>query len=427
MQKTIFVLVSFITCLLVMPASVAQSDYSGMPSIHLDQFAPPSLSKALQTVMTTHPRFEAAKASLEATYARRRVADNALYNPELEFDAERTEINKGYIQIGQTIDLRDQRGARTQVAEAEISGAKANYLLAIQGLSRDLLVALARERTARELADLADRGLKLIRQSADLAEQRHQAGDISQADLNLARLAYNEALMVHAQILADASAAKQDLRAQFMSLPASLPELPDSLPTPELPQDQENFFRNLPSIRAREAQVAASRHTIKLRESERSWDPTISIRGGKEDQESLIGATITIPLHIRNTYKAEVEVARQNLVENERSALIAFRNQRATVHANTERYQLLQNAWRDWEKTGLSSINRQLNLIERLWRAGDMSTAEYLIQLKQALDTQAAGLELRGQLWESGFDWLYETASIDTWLNIEIKDQELDQ
>ena len=138
----------------------------------------------------------------------------------------------------------------------------------------------------------------------------------------------------------------------------------------------------------------------------------------------MIGATITIPLNIRNTYKAEVDEARQNLVENEHSALVAYRNQRATVLANTERYQLLQNAWRDWQKTGLSSINRQLNLIERLWRAGDMSTAEYLVQLKQALDTQAAGLELRGQLWKNGFDWHYETASIDAWLNIKIKEQD---
>ena len=407
-----------------MPTGMAQTGKSVTPTIYLDQIAPQSLSRSLQTVMPTHPRVEAAKAGLEATYARLRAADQALYNPELELDAERTEIDTGYIQIGQTIDLGDQRGARTQVAQAELAGAKADYLLAVQGLSRDLLVALAKERTAREQAELADRGLKLMRQFADIAEQRHKAGDINQVDLDLARLAYNEALMVHAQSLAEAAAARQELRAQFVSLPASLPNLPESMPKPELPQDQETFFRTLPIMRVREAQVAATRHTIKLRESERSWDPTIAVRGGKEDQESLIGATITIPLNIRNTYQAEVDEARQILVENERSALVAYRNQRATVLASTERYHLLQKAWRNWRKTGRISINRQLNLIERLWRAGDMSTAEYLVQLKQALDTQAAGLELRGQLWKSGFDWLYETASIDTWLNIKIKEQD---
>lgn len=424
MQKMILVLVLFLTSLLVIPIGVAQTDKSGTPTVYLDQFAPQSLSRALQTVMPTHPTVEAANASLEATYARLRAADKALYNPELELDAEQSEIDKGYIQIGQTIDLRNQRGTRTQVAEAELAGAKANYLLAVQDLSRDLLVVLAKERTTRELAELADQGLKLMRQFADISEQRYQAGDINQVDLDLARLAYNESLMVHAQILAEASAARQELRAQFVSLPASLPELPESMPKPELPEDQETFFRTLPIMRVREAQVAATRYTIKLRESERSWDPTVALRGGKEDQESLIGATITIPLNIRNTYQAEVDEARQNLIENEHSALMAYRNQRATVLASTERYQLLQNAWRNWRKTGRISINRQLNLIEQLWRAGDMSTAEYLVQLNQALSTQAAGLELRGQLWKSGFDWLYETASINAWLNIKIKEQD---
>lgn len=424
MQKMILALVLFLTSLLVIPIGVAQTDKSGTPTVYLDQFAPQSLSRALQTVMPTHPTVEAANASLEATYARLRAADKALYNPELELDAEQSEIDKGYIQIGQTIDLRNQRGTRTQVAEAELAGAKANYLLAVQDLSRDLLVVLAKERTTRELAELADQGLKLMRQFADISEQRYQAGDINQVDLDLARLAYNESLMVHAQILAEASAARQELRAQFVSLPASLPELPESMPKPELPEDQETFFRTLPIMRVREAQVAATRYTIKLRESERSWDPTVALRGGKEDQESLIGATITIPLNIRNTYQAEVDEARQNLIENEHSAIMAYRNQRATVLASTERYQLLQNAWRNWRKTGRISINRQLNLIEQLWRAGDMSTAEYLVQLNQALSTQAAGLELRGQLWKSGFDWLYETASIDAWLNIKIKEQD---
>jgi cobalt-zinc-cadmium efflux system outer membrane protein len=424
MQKTILALALVSTSLLAIPQGVAQTGETVSPAITLDQSAPPSLSSSLQAVMQSHPRLQAAKASLEATSAHLRAADKALYNPEFELDVEQAEIDKGYIQIGQTLDLRNQRGARTQVAEAELAGAKAEFLLAIQGLSRDLLVALAKERTARELVKLANQGLELMRQFADISEQRYKAGDINQVDLDLARLAYNESLMVHAKILAEAAAARQELHALFVNLPAPLPELPESMPKPELPQELETFIRTLPVMRVREAQVAATRHTIKLRESERSWDPTIALRGGKEEQESLIGATITIPLNIRNTYEAEVDVARQNLIENEHSALMAYRKQRATVLASTEQYQLLRNAWQNWDKTGRISINRQLNLIERLWRAGDMSTAEYLVQLNQALSTQSAGLELRGRLWKSGFDWLYETASIDTWLDINIKKQD---
>ena len=47
-----------------------------------------------------------------------------------------------------------------------------------------------------------------------------------------------------------------------------------------------------------------------------------------------------------------------------------------------------------------------------------MSTTEYLVQLKQALETQASGIELRNKMWRSSFDWMNDTASIDDWLKI---------
>lgn len=424
MQKLLAFLAFVTASLCGIPAAASPAADETAVRVPLDQTAPPALAASLRSVMQSHPQMEAARAALAASQAQLRAADKALYNPELELDAERSDIDKGYIQLGQTLDLGNKRGARTRVAETRLAGARAEYTLAIQGLARDLLKALAAERTARERARLADRGLKLMQQFAAIAEQRHRAGDLSQVELDLARLAHNEALMTHAQALAEAAAAKQELRARFVNLPDRLPDLPETLPDPELPQDRESFFRNLPIMRSREAQVAAARHTVALRRAERSWDPTIAIRGGREAEESLVGATFTLPLNIRNTFQAEVDVAQQELIANEQAALLAFRNRRATVLASTERFRLLKQAWNTWRKGGRISVNRQLQLIERLWRAGDMSTAEYLVQLKQALETRSAGLELRGQLWESGFDWLYETGAIDRWLNITISEQE---
>ncbi|HID49987.1 MAG TPA: TolC family protein [Chromatiales bacterium] len=424
MQKILAFLAVVFISLWVFPVAARPAGTETAVRVPLDQPAPPALAASIRSVIQRHPQLQAARATLAASQAQLRAADKALYNPELEFDAERSDINKGYIQLGQTLDLGNQRGARTRVAETRLAGARAEYTLAVQGLARDLLKALAAEQTARERARLADRGLQLMQQFAAIAEQRHRAGDLSQVELDLARLAYNEALMTHAQALAEAATAQQELRARFVHLPDRLPDLPETLPKPELPQDRETFLRNLPIMRSLEAQVAAARHTVSLRRAERSWDPTIAIRGGREAEQSLIGATLTLPLNIRNTFQAEVDVAQQDLIASEQAAQLAFRTRRATVLASTERFRLLKQAWGNWSKGGRISVNRQLQLIERLWRAGDMSTAEYLIQLKQALETRSAGLELRGQLWESGFDWLYETASIDRWLNITISEQE---
>jgi len=382
--------------------------------------APASLRQFIQSSLTEHPQMQAAKASLNSMRARLNAADNAIYNPELELDTEDTNIRTSTIQLSQKIDWGDQRGSRTSVAQAEFDKANAKFELAMQGLSRDLLIALAENDTQGELASLAEDGFKLMREFADVAEQRHKAGDLNQVELNLARLAYNEAFIRHAQALAEAATAKERLRSLIMDIPPVFPALPESLPTPRLPSDIESWVSQLPAMRAQEAQVAASRYTVALRKSERAWDPTIALRGGKEDRDSLVGLTLTIPLNVRNTFSAEVDAAQQDLIESEQSALQLYRDHRGRILASTEEFKLLQKAWDNWRINGQTSVSRQLELIKRLWRAGDMSTAEYLVQLKQAIDTQAAGIELRGRSWKSGFNWLYETAQITAWLDINI-------
>jgi len=380
--------------------------------------APPALQRLVATVLPDHPRLQASRAELARAEAGLRGAGKAVYNPELEIDAERTDVDTRYLQLSQAIDLGDQRGARTGVADAELRRARARYIEERQALMRDLLQAMAEDTTNRALAGLAKRRLELMREFADLAERRHRAGDLDQVELELARLAFSEALMNNAAAQAEAAAARERLQALFGSVPANAP-LPENLPAPQLPAPVDDFVRRLPVMQAIEAEVAAARQTVELRRAERSWDPTIAVRGGAEDDNRLIGATLTVPLKVRNPLRAEVEAAQQALIAAERQAQQAFRDQKARLLAITARYRLVQVAWSEWQRTGRSSIKRQLDLIKRLWQAGDMSTTDYLVQLKQALETEAAGLELRGRVWNSSFEWLYTTARLANWLNNE--------
>ncbi|MBL4743063.1 MAG: hypothetical protein JKX87_00225 [Cycloclasticus sp.] len=54
--------------------------------------------------------------------------------------------------------------------------------------------------------------------------------------------------------------------------------------------------------------------------------------------------------------------------------------------------------------------------MERLWRAGELSTTDYLVQLKQSLDTQASAIEQKTQLWQSWTQWLIASGEINQWL-----------
>jgi len=380
--------------------------------------APDALKLMIQSSLNRHPRMQAARAALQASIKRLKAAKQAVYNPELALDTERTDINTAYLQLSQTIDLADRRGSLTDVAQAELVKAKAEFELAVLQLQYDLVSSYLAHDTQTELYRLSNEALTLMSEFAKIAEQRYKAGDLSQTELDLARLAHSEAILVHTGVLTDAVTARNKLNAIFILLPSQIPAFQAKLPQANMPIDLESFLRTLPEIRAQVAQVNVARITVNLRRSERRVNPTIALRVGRDGRESMVGLTISSPINMRNNYSAEIEVAQQKLIESEQLGQQAFRNKRAKVLTTTQQLQLLRKAWFIWKKTGQSSVARQLKSIKRLWRAGDMSTSDYLVQLKQAIETQIASIKLRNKLWNSTLEWLLVTASIDDWLNL---------
>jgi len=376
------------------------------------------LSGFIKNSLANHPGLLAAKADVQSAKAVLRASDQAVYNPELEFDYEDTDVKTKSIGISQTIDWGDQQGSRTSVSEAQLHKVMANYKIVIQSFISSLLTGLAKNQTEKELAQLSNETLTLMLEFRQIAERRYQAGDLSQVELNLARLAYNQALMDQANTLSNATEASEKLRAILGTLPSSLPALPEQLPEPELNKDLEAFLQQLPVIRTQLAEVQVARQQVALRKSETAWDPTISVSAGSEGEEDLIGFNLSIPLNIRNSFSAEVDAAHQDLIASEQRVQLAYRDTRATLIVTSERYRNLLKAWNSWRENSRDSVDQQLTLIKQLWQAGDISAADYLLQLKQALETQASGLELRNQLWQVAFEWMSLTASIDNWLNI---------
>jgi len=382
--------------------------------------APLALTKFIADNLKNHPDMLAAKADIESAKAALRAADQAIYNPQLEFDYEDASATTQFIGLSQTIDWGDQQGSRNSVANAQLIKAMAAYEMATQNVMKNILGGFAEYQTGTELAALSQQTLRLMQGFKQIAEQRFQVGDVNQVELNLARLAFNQALMDQAGTLSNATEARESLRALLGSLPESIPALPEQLPSPKLTDELESFLQQLPVIRAQLAGVEIARKQIELRKSEKAWDPTVSVSAGSEGKEDLIGFNLSIPLNIRNSFSAEVDAAQQDLIASQQRTQLAYRDARGRLIVTTERYNNLLNAWNSWRENSRGSVDQQLVLIKQLWQAGDISAADYLLQLKQALETQATGFELRNQLWQVAFDWMSQTNTIDNWLNIEV-------
>lgn len=383
----------------------------------------PALSSLVRAALGQHPQVLAAQAGLDREQALARAASRPLFNPELELDFESSDVNDKALRLTQTLDVAGVRGARTRVAERQIDATQQLLAISRRDLALELLSTLGSYWTASELAALAEQRLELLQRVADVAEQRARAGDATEADLNLANLARSQARMERAGAAADLAAAEQTLQALVPDArQPAWPALPVELPEIEVDhRELVQLVADLPEVKLQEQALAVAAAEVRLRERERRPSPSLSLIGGEEDNESLIGLGFSMPLNVRNRFVYEVEAARAEEQRAEREVDNVTVRALAAARAATASYELVRDAWADWIETGATNLTQQTELLERLWRAGELNLTDYLVQLNQTLDTQRSALELRQQLWAAWFDWLAATGQIGEWLDVPIE------
>jgi cobalt-zinc-cadmium efflux system outer membrane protein len=380
----------------------------------------PALMTLVRASLDSNPRVQAASAALAAAQARERGADRPLYNPELEFDAEKGDIQTTTIGVSQTIDWSDKQRARSGVVAAERESVAAELADVRQTLAADLLSALITYHSRQALSELAKKRTDLTQRLRSLAVKRREAGDLPQVELDLAQLAASEARMRQARAVAAQAEASQDLIVLTGEARPNWPSLPDDLPPLDPGQvDVERLLSGLPSLRAQQARIAAARSTVELKSRETRADPTLALRGGREDSDALIGLTVSIPLFVRNDFRAEVSAASEEAIALDRHLQDMARVARARLLSTTERYRVTREAWQEWRQAGDISLQRQSDVLQRLWQAGELGTTDYLVQLAQSLDTYASAVELRGSLWESWVDYLAASGELEAWLGLD--------
>ena len=255
---------------------------------------------------------------------------------------------------------------------------------------------------------------------ARLADQRRRAGDLDQVELDLAHLAAADAAFQQSNAQENLIRARQVVTALTGCDHASWPALTGTLPELDPEQiDVERLLADLPLLQAALARVAAARASVPLSLREKRPDPTIGIRAGKEDSDTLTGITLSVPLFVRNTFSAEVDVANAELIQAEREAAGLYQQARADLTAAAQVYRNAQRAWKTWEDSGAPRLSQRTDLLDRLWRAGELSTTDYLVQLKQALETEVSATEQHGRMWRAWADWLAASGRIAQWLNLE--------
>ncbi len=375
----------------------------------------------IQQVWAESPAMQGAQAAVDAARARAEGADRPIYNPSLALDAERTDINVTSIGFSQTLDWSDKRGAQADIADQDVQAAIARQRETQQRIAVETLGALSQYFTAREMQALALRRSQLMKGFIDTVRQRQAAGDMGALDGTLAQVTYSEALMRQAASeseLAEAEAALQAVSGFALGLErAHWPQLPTELASPPERVDAA-LLQSLPALAVLRSRMEAAKARIHLAERAGRADPTIGIHAGRDGSETLLRLGLEIPLFVRNNFKAEVRAASHEAVGEELAYRDAYRRARARLDGGLGRFQNTTRAWQAWLVTGQQAHRQQMNLLDQLWQAGELTATDFLIQAKQNIDTQAAATALKGEVWQAAITWLDASAQVGEWLGI---------
>lgn len=381
---------------------------------------PPLLQDAVRTVWKTSPEVQAARAELDAAEARARAAAQPLYNPAIAFEAENADVDRRTAGVSLALDLSGKGRARSDQGQAQLRISEAVF----DGSRRDVagrwLKAWASAALASRQSEMGRHRVDLMQRFDELAGQRLKVGDISSPERDLAGLALGEAQAKQATLLGNEAAARGALVAIGGDTLATLPPLPDGAP-PATAGVEPKGVDDLPELRQARARLKSADAGIKVAERARIPDPTVSLTGGQVRSgpftDRVIGLHVSIPLPVFNTGRADVEAARADA--DAASAWMQSRRLilRASQQETLTRYDALRNAIEAFRGGRAAAFEDRTALLEKLWRAGEISTSDYLVQLKQSLDTALSGLELESQAWQAWFDYLNAAGRLTDWID----------
>lgn len=403
------------------PPSMAQAQTCPAPGVV--GLAPSRLREALAGAWRQHPVSATVHAQLAGAQARLAAAEQPLYNPEAEFGMEDEGPDRtttGGLRLA--LDWRDKRGARQDAAQARLTQAEAQARLTRRDFAQQWFVAWADLLAARQRVATGERRLSLITRFAEVARKQFAAQDISGLERDLAQLALDEAQAEQSTLFV----AQAEAEARFRALggepdQAALSVLPtDDLPVQTaLPRD----VSQLPELQVAQAAALAAERDVTVAARNRVPDPTVGIRAGRIDyggvSDTVAGFSVNIPLFVRNSYRAEVAAAQAD------AAAVGADAARLRLQLGAERsravdsYTTARAAWTLWATSRGTDSGRRTALLERLLREGELSPSDYLLQLRQTLDTQLAGAELEARVWRAFTDYLAITGQLECWAGLE--------
>ncbi|MAM87200.1 MAG: ABC transporter permease [unclassified Hahellaceae] len=345
-----------------------------------------------------HPDIAAAREQLSGSMATADATDQPLHNPELSSELERNgEANNFRIGVQQTIDWWDRRNSRQEQAVFIREAAEAQYRQLVMDKTAEVLTALVEWRAANRAAAIATAQKDHFETLLELARKRQNAGDISSIDAELTVLSLSQQLAEVAETEVALLMAESRLRELLPEWSPELGGIPeDDWPAAPASLADEDLLAH-PAVASTRADWQALKEAAEAIRRAAKAEPTIGVNAGRDGGENVVALTFSVPLNVRNDFSAETRAANSAALEAEARFQAVFRKQRFELQAAQAAWQRYKEQYSRWQAVAQNHVKNGPDLLERQWRSGDLSTADYLQALNQRSQSLLAGIALEKQ------------------------------
>lgn len=354
----------------------------------------------LKQQILTLPEFQAQEARIREAQYLAKGADRAIYNPELGLSYLNAPEDDTYsLSISQTIDWGDKRAAASALALTELMRLESDITLERSRLYAEVLQALVDQSLAQKKLMFVRAQQNYGEQQLQIARQRAEVGDLSQAELNLMEL--EQASAISDLALAQKALLDADTRilARFgrAELPFGSFASRLELPVTEAP---------VPALTSAGLQLELARLQVNQAKAQAAADPNFSLNAEREGSDNKLGIGVSVPLHLRNDYSESIKAAMEAVTAAKaqyQSIEMALKQQQQQFNYSLPR---LKQSWLDWQQQALVAGRKAAELLGQRWRSGDLSTSDYLTSRRQLASSFQAGLELEAALYQSWLEWM---------------------
>lgn len=369
----------------------------------------------LQDQIDQHPEITAAHRAVQSAAATARGQGQPLYNPELETEYERNGPSNNFrAGLNQTIDLWDKRGIRSQQGSYAQQVAEYNYQLLRQQRTAEALQTLIAYQASFDLAGFAEKQERQMNTMLDLVQQRQQAGDMGQADTELAFMSLTQQL----NVTAEAHAQLKQLRAEMTEILPQWSEKDGKIPASfweikvtELTIEDLDL---LPEVAAAKALYNVIEQEAKLTRLASKVEPTIGMNGGVDGGEGVVAFSLSFPLNVRNNFDDVKKAASLEAISARHNYRAVKRQYHFSSQAAFGVLQEYRNYYRKWQGLMAGRSETGSILLAQQWESGDLNTTEYLLALGQITEGMIAGIELRSQYQLACVNWLLLSGKLTT-------------